>query len=269
MNNCELCDFNNPKGTVTAVIIKNGWLLLLRRNEHPFKDMWDLPGGYMQAGETPEESLLRELHEELGVEEANFTFIGCFPGSSYFEDKDFSILSHAFLVEIKGTIKLNEENSSFNWVPIREVEKVAFDSNMNILKFVKENFYFNLDRVKELVKQLDSTAEIKEQNIYKAVLGGYLSTSYDENGVLIGIGWAFPRQTLLRKQAVIEDMIVDEDQRGKGIGYEILDSVIKKALADGVEVIELTTNPSREAANKLYQKYGFKLHITNHYLYKI
>lgn len=262
---CELCAFNNPKGTSTAVIIQNGKLLLLKRNEEPFKDDWDFVGGYMNENETPEQTILREIKEELGVK-GSATFIDCFSGYAYWKDKKFPVINHAFLVEIKGDIELNEENSQYKWLPINEVNEVAFDSNMKILKFVKDYLNFDLERVKELVKQLDSSAVVKEQNIYRAVLEGYFSVAYD-NGKLIGIGWAFPRQTMLRKQAVIEDMIVDENYRGKGVGFKILDDVIQRALEDGVEVVELTTNPNREAANKLYQRYGFRLHITNHYLY--
>ncbi len=221
----------------------------------------------MQEMETPEQSMLRELKEELGVG-GKVTHIKDFPGYGQWKGGDIPITSHAFLVEIEGEIKLNEENSAFEWVPLKEIESVAFDSNMDILKFVKEKFTFDLDRVRELVKQLDPSAEVKEYSLYKAVLEGYLATEYD-NGVLVGMGWAFPRQTLLRKQAVIEDMIVDESQRGKGLGYKILDNVIQQAKADGCEMIELTTNPKREAANKLYQKYGFVIHLTNHYLYKV
>lgn len=266
MNNCELCNFRNPKGCVTAVIIQNGRLLLLKRNEEPFKGMWDFLGGYMQEMEIPEETVLREVEEEIGLQ-GKATFIKCFPGYAYWKGEKFPIISHAFLVEIEGEIKLNEENSDYAWAPIAEIDSVAFDSNTDILKFIKEKFAFDLDRIKELVKQLDSSAEVKEYSLYKAVLEGYLATEYD-NGILVGMGWAFPRQTLLRKQAVVEDMIVDESQRGKGLGFKILDSVIQQAKADGCEMIELTTNPKREAANKLYQKYGFQLHVTNHYLYK-
>ena len=80
------------------------------------------------------------------------------------------------------------------------------------------------------------------------------------------MGWIFPRQTMLRNQAVVEDMIVDESQRGKGLGEKILRNLIDWAKKEGVEVVELTTNPKRVAANSLYQKVGFKLHPTNHYL---
>ena len=82
----------------------------------------------------------------------------------------------------------------------------------------------------------------------------------------MGMGWIFPRRTLLRKQAVVEDMIVNEKYRGRGLGEKILLDLISWAKKQKIEVIELTTNSKRVAANSLYQKIGFKLHPTNHYL---
>lgn len=262
---CFSCKFENPKLTATAIIIKDQKLLVAKRVQEPFKGSWDFFGGYLNKNETPEEGLKREINEELGVD-CMGTFIGSFTGTASHQDFEFPILSFVYLTELKGKIKLDtKENSELNWVPITELKNIAFDSNQDILKFIKEKFIYNLEDVKKLVNQLDSTAEVKEQSFYKALLTGYVS-KVEEKGRLLGIGWAFPRQTILRNQAIVEDMIVDESQRGKGLGEKILLDLIGQGKKDGVEVFELTTNPKRIAANGLYQKVGFKLHPTNHYL---
>ncbi len=262
---CPLCKFENPKITATAIVIKDQKLMVLKRNEEPFKGDWDFMGGYLQKGETPEEALRREIKEELGVE-CEPTFIGGFTGTASYREFGFPVLSFAYLTELKGEIKLEtKENSELAWMPIKELDDIAFDSNQKILRFVKEKFVYNWTDVKELVDQLDPTATVTEQSFYKAVLTGYVS-KIEEKGRLLGMGWIFPRQTILRHQAIIEDMIVDESQRGKGLGEKILKDLIEWAKKQGVEVIELTTNPKRIAANSLYQKMGFKLHPTNHYL---
>jgi len=127
----------------------------------------------------------------------------------------------------------------------------------------------NFEEVKNLVVQLDSSAIVDETKWEEAVKNGFVATEYNEEGKLIGFGWIFPRQTLLRKQAVVEDMIVDNAYRGTGLGRKILRQLIEWARKAGVEVVELTTNPKRVAANELYKSEGFKLHETNHYLLKL
>lgn len=262
---CELCKFENPKLSTAGIIIRDQKLLVAKRNNEPFKGEWDFMGGYLQKGETAEEGHKREIKEELGVE-CETTFLGSFPGTASYKDYEFPVLAHAYLTELKGEIKLNkEENSELAWVPIKEIKTIAYDSGKKILEFVKEKFTLDLNQVKELVRQLDPSAVVNEQSLYKAMFDGYIS-KIEENGKLLGMGWIFPRQTMLRRQAVVEDMIVDESQRGKGYGEKILRDLIDWAKKQGIEVVELTTNPKRVAANSLYQKIGFKLHITNHYL---
>ena len=268
---CEICEFRNPKGAVTAVFIRDNKLLVLKRRDDPFKGLWDLPGGFMQEGEAPEEALKREIKEELGIDLRNPFFMRSFPGTYFWKGEDIPIISSFFLLDIKeNNITLDQEHSDFSWVPLSELEpeRIAFDSNQRFLELLKKEFTFDLKRIQELVSELDSSVKINEQSFYLAKLNGFLATRY-EGSKLIGIGWIFPRQTLLRKQAVVEDMIVDSAYRGKGLGRELLDDLVNWAKDNGVEVIELTSNPQRIAANELYKKYGFELHPTNHYLYKI
>lgn len=266
---CQMCSFRNPKGTSTAIIIKDNKLLLLKRSEEPFLDHWDLPGGFMQEKETPEESLRREMKEELGIENLKATFIKSIPGYSPWGEEDNPIVSNFFLVETQDEITINEESKEYAFVDLKSVnqKEIAFDSNQNMVSWVKEQFTFDLSRVKELTRQLDSSAIVHEQSLYKAILDGFVSRIY-EGDKLIGMGWIFPRQTMLRRQAVVEDMIVDNDYRGKGYGKKMLLELLDWAKQENMDMIELTSNPARIAANELYKKVGFTLHPTNHYLYK-
>lgn len=267
---CELCEFNNPKVSATAVIIRGGKILLLKRAEDPFKNMWDLPGGYVHHMERPERALVRELKEELGVN-ASLAFVVAVPGTAYWKEKEFAIISFCYLADVGDqAIRLNAENSEFFWQPVKDLDPkvIAFDSNQEIAALVKQKFNFDLARVRTLVGQLDLSAVINEQSLYLAVLNGHVEKIFDGDK-LVGMGWIFPRQTALRRQAVIEDMIVDEEYRGKGLGKKLMDRLIAWADQNGMEMIELTSSPRRIAANELYKKCGFVLHPTNHYLYKI
>ena len=70
-------------------------------------------------------------------------------------------------------------------------------------------------------------------------------------------------------RSVIEDVVVDEAARGRGIGAALIREAIERARAAGAEGISLTSNPQREAANRLYQSIGFQLRQTNPYFYKL
>lgn len=65
----------------------------------------------------------------------------------------------------------------------------------------------------------------------------------------------------------IEDVVVDKDQRGKGLGKDLSLFAIDYARSLDAKEICLTSRPSRIAANALYQKIGFKQHETNVYKY--
>jgi len=76
----------------------------------------------------------------------------------------------------------------------------------------------------------------------------------------------FPIPTGLR--AWIEDVVVDESFRGRGVGEALNQRAIEIALAAGAKSIDLTSRPSRSAANRLYQRMGFVARDTNIYRYE-
>jgi ribosomal protein S18 acetylase RimI-like enzyme len=67
----------------------------------------------------------------------------------------------------------------------------------------------------------------------------------------------FPIPTGLR--AWIEDVVVDEAARGHGVGAALTQEAVRLARADGARTVDLTSRPSREAANRLYERLGFEL----------
>ena len=66
-------------------------------------------------------------------------------------------------------------------------------------------------------------------------------------------------------RAWIEDVVVDDAARGLGAGQALNEYAIEFARTAGARTIDLTSRPSREAANKLYQKIGFELRESNLY----
>ena len=67
----------------------------------------------------------------------------------------------------------------------------------------------------------------------------------------------------------IEDVVVDEGARGCGVGEALNRTALDVARARGCKTVDLTSRPSREAANRLYQRLGFTLRDTNVYRYDL
>ena len=69
--------------------------------------------------------------------------------------------------------------------------------------------------------------------------------------------------------ARVEDVVIRDGERGKGYGTLLLKKLIERAKARGASVVQLTSNPSRTAANMLYKKLGFTFHETNAYYLRL
>jgi ribosomal protein S18 acetylase RimI-like enzyme len=66
-------------------------------------------------------------------------------------------------------------------------------------------------------------------------------------------------------RAWIEDVVVDERSRGSGAGEALVTAAVRRADASGAKTVDLTSRPSREAANRLYVRLGFQTRTTNVY----
>ena len=70
-------------------------------------------------------------------------------------------------------------------------------------------------------------------------------------------------------RAIIEDVVVDERVRGQGVGRALNEAALELARDAGAVTVDLTSRPSREAANRLYLSLGFEVRDTNVYRYKL
>ena len=77
----------------------------------------------------------------------------------------------------------------------------------------------------------------------------------------------FPIPTGIR--AWIEDVVVDEAARGRGVGEALNRHALDRARAEGAKTIDLTSRPTREAANRLYLRLGFVPRETNIYRFTL
>ena len=70
-------------------------------------------------------------------------------------------------------------------------------------------------------------------------------------------------------RAWIEDVVVDESARGHGVGEALNRAALHDARRRGAKTVDLTSRPSRAAANRLYQRLGFVARETNVYRYEL
>jgi len=86
-----------------------------------------------------------------------------------------------------------------------------------------------------------------------------------EEGRIVATGTLCIKHTLEFAIADIEAVVVGSRYRGRGYGKELMGSMIEAAKSIRVHHIQLTSNPARVAANRLYQDLGFERYETNCY----
>jgi ribosomal protein S18 acetylase RimI-like enzyme len=96
----------------------------------------------------------------------------------------------------------------------------------------------------------------------------FVARKEDKKSDIVGAGCVTVYRVPTGIRAIIEDVVVDGSARGVGIGEALVQNLLNLAKEKGAKGVGLTSNPRREAANRLYQKMGFKLRETNTYYYK-
>ena len=162
--------------------------------------------------------------------------------------KNFVTTSAYYLISMKEWYK-----SIMIIKEITEATPQVHEAIERLLKqLTKKSILFSMKDFQEIVKT-DSAI----------LLGAF------ENSILVGMLTLVIIKIPVGMQCRIEDVVVDKTQRGKGIGEALTIRALKIAENIGVKKVSLSSNSNRIAANKLYQKLGFKLRETNSYVYEI
>lgn len=108
---------------VAAIIFNHNEVLIAKRNkEKRLGGFWEFPGGKIEKGETPEESLRREIKEELDIE---IKIIDKF-GENVYDYQDFEINLIAYKAEIASGRIVAKEHEAWQWVKIEELGVYEF-----------------------------------------------------------------------------------------------------------------------------------------------
>ena len=122
-----------------------------------------------------------------------------------------------------------------------------------------------------LVPQLSSSASTPTREDLEEIVASPAATilvARDDEGAIIGSLTLVMFRTPTGVRAWIEDVVVDEAARGHGAGAALVDEAIRLAAEAGARTVDLTSRPSREAANALSEKAGFRARKTNVYRYE-
>ncbi len=121
--------------TVDAVVVQSGHVLLVERRARPGKGLLALPGGFVEAGETLKESMLRELKEETSIKVPVPVLAGSIVAQKAFDDPYRSArgrtITHAFYVQLKPDRSLpkvrgGDDALTAQWVPLANLDPTAF-----------------------------------------------------------------------------------------------------------------------------------------------
>ncbi len=125
------------------------------------------------------------------------------------------------------------------------------------------------DAFKFLVPQLSSSSAIPGKDQLQEIADNDSLFIARDEGKILGSLTLVTFRIPTGVRAWIEDVVVDEAARGKGIGEALTQAALARAAELGARTVDLTSRPSREAANRLYQRVGFKLRESNLYRYTL
>jgi ribosomal protein S18 acetylase RimI-like enzyme len=139
---------------------------------------------------------------------------------------------------------------------------------VSVTEHVSEELVTAFDR---LIPQLSSSSPPPSRERLQSIVNSDLCTllvARDGDDIVGSLTLVvFPIPTGIR--AWIEDVVVDSSARGKGVGEALNMKALEIARTKGAVTVDLTSRPSREAANRLYQRIGFVQRDTNVYRYTL
>ncbi len=129
-----------------------------------------------------------------------------------------------------------------------------------------------VEAYQKLIPQLSSSSPAPSKDELAAIIESDSATmlvAEDEGGTILGSMTLVVFRIPTGVRAWIEDVVVDTEARGMGIGQALNEYAINLAEQAGAKTIDLTSRPSRESANRLYKRLGFVARETNVYRYSI
>lgn len=104
--NCGLNYYDNPRPCTSVILYKENQYLLVERAFEPGKGFWDLPGGFVDVGETFEEGARREVKEELGIEIKELEYVTSATEPYPFKEVLYPTVAALFVAKLPASAKI-------------------------------------------------------------------------------------------------------------------------------------------------------------------
>jgi NAD+ diphosphatase len=123
---CAYVKYDNPLPTTIGLVESAGRLLLLKRADAPQRGFWDTVGGFVAAGESAEQAMLREAQEEIGVRVRIERVVGTY--ASIYGDTGLQTLGVVFACSLPpdAELRISPESSAHGWFAPGELPQLAF-----------------------------------------------------------------------------------------------------------------------------------------------
>jgi ADP-ribose pyrophosphatase YjhB (NUDIX family) len=131
--------YDNPAVTAFAFVERGERYLVLKRGQEPYRGRWELPGGFVEAGERPVESVAREIFEETGLRVEASRIIGAY--NSRYGDAGKWTVDVAFHCQAAlGELSLSAESSDAAWVSLEQMPTLAFAGERSAFAELKQTW---------------------------------------------------------------------------------------------------------------------------------
>ena len=117
----------------------------------------------------------------------------------------------------------------------------------------------------EILSECDSSTIEKVHEAFDRLLPQLSSSALDEDDRILGMLSLVVFDIPTGRRAWVEDVVTDQAARGQGVGQSLVNAAVEHARELGAKTVDLTSRPTREAANRLYRRVGFLQRETNVY----